>query len=122
MIQVYKEVLHGDLTPTEAKKKVQSDAQEQEVFVTPTIIKAVLNKYLAGVIDHQQLSEWAAFLTSHNVYVTEGWEDDTQADKYEPMWEILQQLSTPFIDGLITKDRVEGYISQLSLIETLGAD
>lgn len=118
MIQVYKEVLHGDLTPAEAKSKVRPDLQEQEVFVKPSIIEMMLNKYLTDVVDAQQLSDWAAFLTSHDVYVTEDWEDDAQADKYEPMWEVLQQLSSPFIDGPITKDRVEGYINQLSSIES----
>ena len=118
MIQVYKEVLHGYLAPAEARSKVQSDAQEQEVFVTPAIIEMMLNKYLTGVVDNQQLSDWAEFLTSNDEYVTEGWEDDSQADKYESMWGILQQLSDPLIDGSITKGRIEGYINQLSSIES----
>ena len=117
MNQVYKKVLHGDLVPADAKSKMHLNTQEPEIFVTPVIIEVMLRKYLAGVIDAQLLSDWAEFLISHDVYVTEDWEDDSQADKYEPMWEILQQLSSPFIDGTITKDLVESYISQLSIIK-----
>lgn len=67
--------------------------------------------------NEKQLSGWAGFLISNDVYVTETWEDDFQADKYEPMWEILQQLSAPIIDGTITKYKVENYINQLSSLE-----
>ena len=65
----------------------------------------------------QQLSDKSAFLISIDAYKTAGWEDDRQADKYESMWYILQQLSTPFIDGPITKERVGRYINELLAIE-----
>ncbi|MEX2499484.1 MAG: hypothetical protein WD397_11490 [Wenzhouxiangellaceae bacterium] len=119
MIQTYKDVLHGNLTPDEAKSRWQSETHGEDVkelFVTPETVGSMLNKYLAGQVDAQSLSDWAAFLTSCDVYVTHGWKDDSQADKYEPMWEILQQLSTPSIDGPITKNRVKSYINLLSNI------
>lgn len=118
MTQIYQDVLCGSMTPADAKKKLQSELLEGEVFVTPEIIEAMLSKYLAGEIDAELLSDWSLFLTTYDVYVTSGWEDDNQADKYEPMWEVLQQLSTPFIDGLITKERVRDHISELRLIST----
>ena len=116
MIEIYKGVLLGNTTLADAKLKNQLDLQGQEVFVTPEAVEAMLNKFLDDEMNAQQLSHWADFLISNDVYVTEGWEDDTQSDKFEPMWEILQELSTPFIDGPITKNRVKNYITQLSRI------
>ncbi|HFB67075.1 MAG TPA: hypothetical protein ENJ60_16190 [Aeromonadales bacterium] len=118
-MQVYKDVLSGDLTPADAKEKLQSESMREgeEIFVTPEIVKGMLDKYLVGEVGAQRLSDWAGFLTSNDVYVTPGWEDDTLADKYEPMWEVLQRLSTPFIDDAISKDRVESYIVELLKIE-----
>ena len=118
MIQEYIQVLHGILVPDKVQVKIQSEVEGQEIFVTPTIIISMLEKYLAGAVNEEQLSDWAGFLISNDVYVTESWEDDFQADKYEPMWEVLQQLSAPVIDGETTKYRVEDYISQLSSLDS----
>lgn len=116
MIQEYTQVLHGVLAP--GKVKIQPEVKGQEIFVTPMIIILMLEKYLSGVVKEKQLSDWAGFLISNDVYVTETWEDDFQADKYEPMWEVLQQLSAPIIDGGVTKYKVESYIDQLSSLES----
>lgn len=118
-IQIYKDILTNELALEDAKKKLQSEPvlENGEVFVTPNLVKSMLDKYLAGEVDDKQVSDWAAFLTSNDVYVTPGWEDDSRADRYEPMWGILQQLSTPFIDGSITKERAKRFIAQLHKLE-----
>ena len=118
MAEVFKKVLSGELDPVHAKRIADSDSMSHEVFVTPTIIITMLERYISNVLDSEKLSAWAAFLVSYDVYVTKGWETDSQADRYEKMWDILQQLSTPAIDGPITIDRAKYYINQMMSIES----
>jgi len=87
-----------------------------EVFVTPTDVEWVLEKYLSGEIRADLLYEWAGFVVSSNVYVTPGWQEDTFADAYEPMWEILQKLSAPSVNGALTEKRALEYLSTLAAI------
>lgn len=96
------------------KTSSNSATANVEIYVSTEIIINVLNKFHDGKVDAQWLIEWASFLLSNDVYVTEGWEDDDKADRYEPMWNVLQRLSTPFLDGSITDERVSAYIEELA--------
>ncbi len=119
MKQIYEDILDGKVLVNEGKKILGSQkvSDDIEVFVTPSLIVLFLIKYVCGEIDSNYLCEWAGFLISNDVYVTPGWEDDSIADKYEPMWEILQNLSTPMTDGPISKTRVEGFIETLKHLD-----
>lgn len=118
-MKIYKDILDGNVSLFDAKKKLgqQSCSGEFEVYVTPDIVAVFLEKYMKNELTADQLSEWADFLISSDVYVTEGWEDDEQADNFLPMWNVLQQLATPFIDGPITKERISYYLKQLKNID-----
>lgn len=96
-----------------------SDPFSCEVGVElPRVIQR-LESYLEGSLSAEELTLWATHLTLIDAYVTPGWEDDELADRYEVMWDVLQELSTPAIDGEIDEQRVSGYLDRL---ETLRAD
>ncbi|WP_456295103.1 hypothetical protein M1D72_00280 [Vibrio sp. AK197] len=115
MMQVYKDILEGIVSVDDGKKILgsQPDFDGKEVFVTPEIIILVLGKFICDEIDSKHLFEWAKFLTNNDIYVTQGWEDDATSDKYEPMWEILQILANPVIDGPVDKPRAKDFVEAL---------
>jgi len=72
-----------------------------------------LKDYLRGTIPAYELMQWAAHLTLIDAYVSPGWQDDALADEYEPMWDVLQQLSSPSTDGKITPEVVSAHLRRL---------
>ncbi|MEM8777869.1 MAG: hypothetical protein AAGF26_03160 [Cyanobacteria bacterium P01_G01_bin.49] len=121
-IDIYQKVLLGEILPKEAKQEiassqiVMSENQQVQVIVTPNHVSWMLNCCLNQKINEQELSDWASFLTSddiENIYIHPNWEDERQADYYESMWYILQQLSPPAIDGKITRERVREHLEIL---------
>ena len=87
---------------------------EVEVGVQQVVNR--LQEYIKGRITADELVQWAAHLTLIDAYVTPGWQDDALADRFEPMWDVLQQLSSPAIDGEITPERVSEYLRRLAAI------
>ena len=112
----YKQLLTLEITPREAKEMASRKPSDSEVFVTPTDVELVLEKYLSGEVRADLLYEWAGFVVSSDVYVTPGWQEDAVADAYEPMWEILQELSAPSVNGPLTEQRALEYLSTLATI------
>jgi hypothetical protein len=84
-----------------------------EELVTPRDVASILNRYLHGDLTDSQLQEWADCLVSCDAYVSPDWQNDVSADFYEPMWDALQQLASPEIDGVITTERVERFVKKL---------
>jgi len=76
----------------------------------------MLLKFLSKEIDAESLSSWASFVVVAEVYAVSGWEDDAIADRYEPMWHVLQMLSTPFLDGPINEKSVNEHLLTLANI------
>lgn len=73
----------------------------------------MLHAYLDSKVGAQILQEWASWALVQDEFCVSGWDDDRIADHYEPMWYVLQRISTPFIDGEITRERVQSYVSEL---------
>ena len=117
---IYQGVLKGELTPESAKQKlkvINFSGKEIEIVVTPDEVISVLNKYLWGKLDDKSISNWASFLFFEDAYISPNWEDEEQSDKYEPMWYVIQQLSTPAIDGKITPRKIKEHIKELEFLK-----
>lgn len=84
------------------------------VYITPQDLIPVLDSYLNGHITPTELQRWSSWVLGQDEFCVQGWEDDSIADRYEPMWYVLQQLSTPLVDGEITQERVREHVSTLS--------
>jgi hypothetical protein len=81
-----------------------------EIILSPQDLKQVLNNYLQGKIDEKELSLWANYIITLDVYSPPKSDED---DKYENFWHIIQQLSTPEIDEEITFDGVRKHLERL---------
>ncbi len=87
---------------------------ENEVQVFPHHLKNVLNLYLNNDVGANDLNAWANFLLLRTEYISPGDPfNDELMDYYETMWYVIQRLSTPELDGEITKERVKGYLLEL---------
>ncbi len=80
---------------------------EEEVFIAPKDIVQMLYKFLKKSITATELQEWAGWVITTESLCVKGWENDSIADHYEPMWSCIQELSTPFLDGDISSSQVE---------------
>jgi len=87
-----------------------------EIYIVPQDIIKTLNKYLSKNISEKELQDWAGWVMSIDSLCVKGWESDSIADHYEPMWNCVQELSTPFLDGNISSCKVERYVSILKLL------
>lgn len=88
----------------------------KEVHLKPTDLLPVLNQYLHGRLSAEVLRDWASWVLCQEDLSVEGWQSDSVADHYEPMWYVLQQLSTPFIDGEISKELVREHVATLQAL------
>jgi hypothetical protein len=73
----------------------------------------MLNDYLAGKVNANDLTRWAMFICLRAEYGTPDYLDDEIADYYEDMFYVIQCLSTPEIDGEVNEERVRQYLSEL---------
>ena len=90
---------------------------EVAIYIKPSDLFPMLQRYLDGAKDEKELQKWADWSLNLDEFEIEGAEkDDKIADYYEPMWYVLQQLSTPFVDGPITKEAVKKHVSVLSAL------
>lgn len=72
--------------------------------------------YLQGKLSALELKDWAGFILASEEYVCPNWDIDELADRYEPMWEILQQLAMPEIHGQLSLQKTEAYLQTLASI------
>lgn len=119
-------ILHGEFSVSEAidllRNYLQIDLDDSirkinvihplncEVEITPIEVQNVLNKYIRGEVDADYLTKWAFLLTTLDEFTTPPNDDE---DYYEHMWYVLQQLSSPEIDGKITLDKISGHVIEL---------
>ena len=116
---VYEQILNGEITPNFARRNLASELKKlDEVIVTPRTIQNMLEKYLNNSVSARELSEWASFLITSDIYICPDWENDDKAEQYETMWYVLQQISSPEIDGEITTECIIDHINILSRIKT----
>ncbi|PLK50154.1 hypothetical protein [Uliginosibacterium sp. TH139] len=83
------------------------------VHIQPRDLLPVLGQYIEGTISEKQLQQWADWVLQQDEFCVLGCENDSVSDYYEPMWYVLQQLSTPFVDGPITAKAVQAHVSVL---------
>lgn len=83
------------------------------VPIYPKDVRVMLLKYLSCDITSDNLSKWAEFLCIRGEYGSPNQDDDIDEDFYEIMWDVIQALSTPEIDGKITKARTQKYLAEL---------
>lgn len=112
---IYRQVLDGKIILNTAKEYISLGAQNiyEEIVVFPLQIFNMLCMYLKNEISAEKLSEWASFLIMSDVYVCSDWKDQEKPEKYERMWYVLQQLSSPELDGEITQKGVRQHLQTL---------
>jgi len=111
-------ILHGDITRLRISREQGVYVFNVEVTMYPADVKYILLQYLSDKISADDLWEWARYiLINSDVYRhPRDHNDDEESDYYyyETMWYVIQRLSTPFLDGEITKPLVERYLTELS--------
>ena len=89
-----------------------------EVVVLPSDIESRLQSYLSGELSEEELSIWALILLGLDEYVSPADKQGQGEDYYEPMWEVLQILSSPATDGPATGESVRRHIESLGKLES----
>ena len=95
----------------------QAALLEEVVVITPKYVRSMLEKYLQKNISAEDLQKWAAFVCIRSEYAVPGGYDDQIHDYYEPMYYVIQRLSTPELDGDITQARIKEYMKELVLLK-----
>ena len=115
MMNIYEKILNGFVLVSEVKRKlnVKTTIDEHEIIVYPRQIINMLEKCLEKKMTTQQLSQWSSFLLIEDIYISPNWNDDEKVDEYEAMWYVLQQLSSRYVDGKITDERIMEHIAVL---------
>lgn len=108
-MKILQKILNGAIKLIDSFDCNQPALLKEEVIVTPKIVRKVLNMYLNGYIDETELQKWAVFICIRSEYVVPGGDNDEINDYYEPMYYVIQKLSTPILDGAITSKLVEEY-------------
>lgn len=105
-------ILKGDIARIDEVDVRDVALYADNVPVYPSDVRNMLKRYLIGDITSDELSKWAAFLCIRGEYSCPNKTSDDE-DFYEAMWDVVQALSVPEIDGEITEERVRQYLSEL---------
>jgi hypothetical protein len=106
-------ILHGHIDLIDQVNVEDVALFKVNVTIYPSDVRKLLNAYLLSDLSAADLTKWAQFICLRDEYGCPNWEDDDIADYYEDMMYVIQKLSTPKIDGEITKTRVQQYLSEL---------
>jgi hypothetical protein len=106
-------ILEGDISRIDSVNVEDVALYEVRVTVQPCHVRTMLNDYLAGKVNANDLTRWAMFICLRAEYGTPDYLDDEIADYYEDMFYVIQCLSTPEIDGEVNEERVRQYLSEL---------
>ena len=90
---------------------------EARVTVGPADLYPVLESYLAGDRDETELGRWAQILDMMTEFGPAPDTPDEEADRLEPMWDVLAQLGGPPFLGRVTTDSVRAYTARLRALE-----
>ncbi len=104
-------ILHGDISHIIKVNEKDIALYEMEVIITPDDVKKMMHRYLTGIISAHNLTNWAGFLCIRAEYTAPDAEDE---DYYGDMWDVIQCLSTPEIDGEINETTVKSYLLELN--------
>lgn len=88
---------------------------EDHVVVYPKNVRDMLKRFLNGQLSAEDINKWAEFICLRGEYSNPSWEneDDELQDYYLDMWDVIQSLSTPEIDGDISTPLVKQYLAKL---------
>ena len=106
-------ILAGDVSLIEKVNAKDVMLYGDEVPVHPKDVEYMLKRYLDGSLAGIDLSKWAKFLCVRGEYGCLEQVDGQDEDYYESMWDVLQALSEPEIDGEISRARVEKDLNEL---------
>lgn len=114
LLEIYKQVLIGQISVHTFRQQNKSIlAPDEKIYVTPENVAAMLTQFLNGTVSAEEIAAWSDFLLTEDVYTSPGYPNENETDKYEPMWWILQQLSSPEIDGYLDVSRAEEHLEVL---------
>ena len=112
--------LLGELSIDEMNAEFKKDSSDDVVIhLDPIAIIHVLEKYLQNDLDENYVREWALFVRMILRYVSPNDEycehnnDEKAYEKYYPVWEVIEQLTCPAIDGELTPARAKELIHLL---------
>lgn len=106
-----RDALYGNLS-WQAIENMPSS--ELKIYIEPSDLEPVLKDFLIGKFTPEEIQDWASWILLTEEFCVKNWEDDQIADYYEPMWYVLQQLSTPSLDGEITLLVVEQHLATIA--------
>jgi hypothetical protein len=90
---------------------------EARVTVGPADLYPVLDSYLAGERDEAELGRWAQALDMMTEFGPAPDASDEEADRLEPMWDVLAQLGGPPFLGRVTPESVRAHLARLRALE-----
>lgn len=93
-------------------------AARTEVHIWPRNLRPMLLRYLNHEATPRELQEWASWVLSCAPFCVKDWQDDSVADHYEPMWQVLQELSAPWVDGEPTRERCHEHLKILKSLDS----
>ena len=89
---------------------------DASIPVRPADLIPVLESYLAGERDEDELARWALVIDTMLEYGPGEGASDEEADRLDPMWEVLARLGLGRL-GRITPETVRAHLERLRALE-----
>ena len=110
-----KKILVGDVSFSETVKSEREknifcrSTNNFELELLPQDIINFLHLYISNKKTDDEVKDWALFLLMTDAFTT----PNIESDYFDSLWDIINELSCPEIDGKLTKERALKYISEL---------
>ena len=89
-----------------------------QVPITPGHVRQALADYAAGKLSEQELNYWASMLDMLTEFGPGPDVSDDDADRLEPMWDVLIRLTDCQIFGALTPEAMSQYDAKLRQLES----
>lgn len=104
------EVSFSEVVKSEREKNIFCrNTNDFELELLPQDVINFLQLYVSNKKTGAEVKDWALFLLMTDAFST----PNIETDYFDLLWDIINELSCPEIDGKLTKERALNYISGL---------
>jgi len=104
------EVSFSNVVRSEREKNIFCrNTNNFKLELSPQDVINFLQLYISNKKIEAEVKDWALFLLMTDAFST----PNIETDYFDSLWDIINELSCPEVDGKLTKERALNYISEL---------
>lgn len=111
-MNIFERALHGDMQAVEVLLANRDESGHAPLTISD--VCGVLQQFVNSEISSEHLKKWADLLLFNDSFKVENWKSDEEADKLDPVWDILHWIASPETEGKFTVKEAKQALVELA--------